>query len=174
MNMMVRTADIARWPSDPKVVQTGRSSLTEAVRMARGLGWFSIGLGVFELFGARSLARTLGFRGSEWLIRGYGLREVASGVACLSINPGPGVASRITGDALDIVTLAALSRPDNPKKRNVELALLAVLGVTLLDMLCQADVSIRHSRGRSSSHDYSDRSGLPRRLKDLRTELDSV
>lgn len=173
MNMMVKAADIARWPGDPKVMQTGRSSLTGAMWMARQLGWFSMGLGLLELFGARRLAGALGFRGSEWLIRGYGLREIAAGLSCLSINPTPGVASRIAGDAIDIGTLVALASPQNPKKRNVELALLAVLGVTLLDIACQADLAARHSRGRSGRRDYSDRSGLPRRLKELRAELES-
>lgn len=174
MNMMVRAADITRWPGDPKVTQSGTSSLTASLRMARGLGWFSLGLGLAELLGARRLARSLGFRGSEWLIRGHGAREIAAGLACLSVNPGPGVASRIAGDALDIATLLALAGPDNPKKRNVEVALLTVLGVTLLDIVCQADLAARHSRGRSGRRDYSDRSGLPNRLKELRSELKSI
>jgi len=67
--------------------------------MARGLGWFSIALGVGELLGARSLARALGMRGSEGLIRSYGAREVLSGVLSLSIDKQAGLWSRVGGDA---------------------------------------------------------------------------
>ena len=47
--------------------------------LARGLGMFSIGLGLAEVFAARSLTRFLGMEGHETLIRAYGLREIANG-----------------------------------------------------------------------------------------------
>jgi len=46
-----------------------------AGRLAGGLGWFSIGLGLLELTAAGPLARGLGMRGQENLLRAYGLRE---------------------------------------------------------------------------------------------------
>ena len=46
--------------------------------MARGLGYFSLALGVTELFAARALCRSLGMEGSENLIKAYGAREVAT------------------------------------------------------------------------------------------------
>ncbi|WP_237182248.1 hypothetical protein [Roseomonas marmotae] len=158
--MLTRAAEITRFPGDPKVLCTGPSSLGAPDQLARGLGWFSIGLGVLEIFAARSLARSLGMQGAEGLIRGYGVREIASGMACLSVNPVPGVASRIAGDALDIATLAA-ALPDNPKRENVQLALLAVLGVTALDILCTTQLRARHGRPAGPGRDYGDRSGFP-------------
>lgn len=160
MNLMVRAADIVRSPGDPKVQATGPSSMGSADQLAKGLGWFSIGLGLVELFAARKLADTLGVRGHETLIRGFGAREVAAGVACLSANPLPGVTSRIAGDALDIATLLMAQR-DNPKRDNVNLALLAVVGVTVLDVLCHQGLSARHAREPGPGRDYSDRSGFP-------------
>ncbi|MDJ0390130.1 hypothetical protein QMO56_18630 [Roseomonas sp. E05] len=164
MNMLAKAADIARSPGDPKVQSTGPSSLGAADRMARGLGWFSIGLGAAELLAANRVARGLGLEGYEWLIRGYGLREVASGVACLSANPLPGVTSRVAGDGLDILTLLPALRHDNPKRGNAELALLAVAGVTLLDVLCQQGLTRRHARPSGPRRDYRDRSGFPKGL----------
>jgi hypothetical protein len=160
MNMLARAADITRSPGDPKVLSTGPSSLAAPDQMARGLGWFSIGLGMMELFAARSLARSLGMQGAEGLIRGYGVREIASGMACLSVNPVPGVASRIAGDAVDIATLLA-ALPNNPKRENVQLALLAVIGVTVLDVLCTSQLTARHGRPSGPGRNYSDRSGFP-------------
>ena len=110
--------------------------------MARGLGWFSIGLGLTELLMSDTLAETLGMEGQEGLIQLYGAREIAHGVACLGLTPPTGaVWSRVAGDALDIATLAAHMTPDNPKRENVGIALAAVVGVTLLDTLTAAWLS---------------------------------
>jgi hypothetical protein len=163
MSMLTRAADITRSPGDPKVLSTGPGSLAAPDQMARGLGWFSIGLGMVELFAARSLARSLGMQGAETLIRAYGLREIASGMACLSANPVPGVASRIAGDAVDIATLLA-ALPNNPKRENVQLALLAVIGMTALDVLCISQLTARHGRAPGPGRNYSDRSGFPQGL----------
>jgi len=109
---------------------------------ARGLGWFSIGLGVTELVAAEHLAEALGMEGQERLIRLYGAREVATGLGCLGQTPPtPWVWARIAGDALDIATLLAYMGPENPKRHNVGVALAAVVGVTLLDVLTAAWLS---------------------------------
>lgn len=164
MTMLMKAADHARSPGDPKVLSSGPSSMGSADSLARGLGWFSIALGATELFAAHGLARALGMQGSEWLIRGYGAREIASGVACLTPNPKAGVASRVAGDGLDLVTLLAASRPDNPQRQNVQLALLAVTGITLLDLFCHQALSARHSRPAGPGRSYADRTGFPQGL----------
>jgi hypothetical protein len=107
--------------------------------MARGLGMFSIGLGAAELLAPEQLAEALGMEGHEDLIRLYGLREIGTGIGCLTQNPPtPWVWGRVAGDALDIATLLPYLGPDNPKRGNVAIALAAVAGVTLLDVLCGA------------------------------------
>src|SRR5438309_8488718 len=57
-------------------------------RLARFLGWFSIGLGVTEVVAPRAVARIVGIRNHRWLIRSYGLREIAAGVGILT-QPKP-------------------------------------------------------------------------------------
>ncbi|MBP0446345.1 hypothetical protein J8J14_16345 [Roseomonas sp. SSH11] len=160
--MLARAADITRSPGDPKVLSKGASSsLGASDRLARNLGWFSIGLGVVELVGARRLASLLGMRGAEGLIRAYGAREIAAGMMSLSANPNPGIKSRIVGDAIDIVTLLAALRHGNPRRGNVEVALLAVAGITVLDLICQKGLTSRHARAPGPYRDYRDRSGFP-------------
>ena len=56
-------------------------SLTTADRMARNLGWFSIALGVAELFAPGRVARSAGVEGRERLLQGYGLLLHENGVA---------------------------------------------------------------------------------------------
>ena len=45
-------SNIARSKGDPKILHSGPSSLGAADRMAKALGWFSIGLGLTELIAA--------------------------------------------------------------------------------------------------------------------------
>jgi uncharacterized membrane protein len=107
-------------------------------QIARGLGWFSIGLGLAELLAPRKIGDAIGVEGHDELIRAYGVREIASGIGLLSSRqPHPGwLWSRVAGDALDLASLAsARSQPGNDSKR-ITTALAAVAGVTVLDALC--------------------------------------
>lgn len=154
---------IARSEGDPSVERKGPSSLSGADRLARALGWFSIGLGITELVAPGRLARTLGLNGKEGLIRAYGARELAAAVPTLSIDKPIGLAARIGGDALDLSTLATALHHDNPKRRNAAIATAMVVGITLLDLVAYAGVKALHCRDpNSEERDYSDRSGLPR------------
>ncbi|USI73485.1 hypothetical protein [Sphingomonas morindae] len=153
---------IARSEGDPKIEHKGPSSLTGADRLARALGWVSIGLGVAELVAPGRIARALGLEDKQGLIRAYGARELASAIPTLSIDKPVGLAARIGGDALDLGTLATALHKDNPKRRNAAIATALVAGITLLDLVALAGVQAAHKRGARSDRDYSDRSGLPR------------
>jgi hypothetical protein len=104
-------------------------------RLARALGWFSIGLGVTELVAPRLLARFLGVKGTG-LMRVSGLRELASGIGILTHAwSAPWVWSRVAGDLMDLASLGgALKR--SPKKAHVGIALGSVVATTALDVLC--------------------------------------
>ena len=79
-----------------------------AARGAGYLGWFSIALGLTELFCARGVARALGMRGREGLVRLYGIREIASGVGIFAArDQKPWMWGRVAGDAVDVATLLA-------------------------------------------------------------------
>src|SRR5947209_3993789 len=135
-------------------------SRQSAETLAQGLGWFSIALGLTELLAPRSLTRSLGMDGHETLVQAYGLREIATGIGILSSEqPAPWMWGRVGGDALDVSSLLPALNDNNPQKHNVGLALAAVAGVTVLDIVCaQALSSDANSR---PIYDYSDRSGLP-------------
>jgi hypothetical protein len=150
-------------------VSHGRSASGSADTLARGLGWFSIALGVAEVLAPRTLARTLGMEGSEPLLRAYGLREIATGVGILAAkDPAPWIWGRVGGDALDIATLTAGLSDQNPQKQSVGVALAAVTGVTLLDVACAQALSADGQASRRPMRDYSRRSGLPRPPEQMR------
>jgi hypothetical protein len=162
MTLLSKASEIARSPGDPKIIETGPSSRGISDQLAVGLGWFSIALGVTQLLATRQLTRSLGLEGREGLMRAFGVRELFSGLLSLSADKQAGIWTRVAGDGLDIATLVSAHNDNNPKKRNVGLALSAVTGVTLLDLACAQGLTSRHGRGPSAIRDYSDRSGFPR------------
>ena len=131
---MTFIANAVQRGDNPRVQSTGPSSLDSSDRLARNLGWFSIGLGITQIVAARSLSRTLGIPESENLIRAFGAREIASGMLTLSLEKKAGLYSRIAGDALDLAVLSTAVKEDNPKRGNAAMALAMVAGVTLLDV----------------------------------------
>lgn len=139
-------------------------SIKPVERLATGLGWFSIALGVAELAAPGAICNALGMRGREGVVRAYGVREVMTGIAILaSHDPTPWIWGRVGGDALDLATLATGLEGDNPKKDNVWAATAAVAGITALDLACaQRLTSGKSLSDLSEVPDYSDRSGFPK------------
>lgn len=159
--LLAKAAGIARSPGDPKVIESGPSSLQAVDRFGRALGWASFGLGALELFAPRVVTRWLGMEGRETLIRAYGARELGAGVMCLSTNADAGAFARAGGDAVDLATLATAYRDDNPKKRNVGIAMAAVAAIAVAD--AAAGVAIRNLHKRKGNpRNFSDRSGYPK------------
>jgi len=160
--MLSKLSGAARSPGDPKVIETGPSSLQPADRAGRVLGWVSMGLGLTELFAPKLLTRWLGMEGKEGLVMAYGAREIASGVMCLSVNNDYGAWSRVGGDMVDLATLAAAYRDDNPKKGNVGIAMALVTGIAVADAVTAQAIRALHDRKGELVRDYSDRSGFPK------------
>lgn len=115
-------------------------------RLARALGWFSIGLGVTEILMPRRLAKAIGAP-KRWvvLLPLLGVREVASGLGILSQSTSPAwMRSRIAGDVVDLALLGSAMRSRRARQPRLVLATTAVAGVTALDILC-ADLLSRRA-----------------------------
>ena len=115
-------------------------------QLARNLGWFSIGLGATEILAPGLVARISGAPDSErsrTVIRTYGGREIAQGIAILSSMPRPAgwIWGRVAGDVLDIgsVAVGMLSKDGN-FARGV-MAMTSLLGVTAIDYYCADKLS---------------------------------
>ena len=105
--------------------------------MATLLGLFSIGLGLAQILRPGSFTRGFGTRNRTSLVRGaYGARELGTGIGLLaSRDPAPFLASRAAGDFLDLATLGRILLSRNGRKGKAAVALAAVLGLTLLDLM---------------------------------------
>jgi len=167
---MKHIANALQRSDNPRVIETGPSSLSNTDRLARNLGWFSIGLGIAELVAARRISRAIGMEGSESLIRAFGACEIASGMLTLSVDKKAGLYSRVAGDAVDLAVLSTAVTDDNPKRGNAAFALAMVAGVTLLDVAAALGTRQQARRDEDDIRDYSDRSGFPNGVEAARRD----
>ncbi len=165
---MANLSNLVRHEGDPRILRSGPSSMSMFDHVARSLGWFSIGLGLFQLFAPGRLTRALGTEGAERLLQAIGLREIGSGVLTLSVDKEVGLWSRMAGDGIDLAALVSAHRPENPKRDNVGLALAMVAGIMLLDTLTAQRLRAQHGRGNGMQRDYRDRSGFPHGVQHAR------
>jgi uncharacterized membrane protein len=113
--------------------QTGSMVLQR--RLDRGLGYFSLGLGVAEFLAPRTLGELIGIGDARTLLRLYGVREIITGLGILSqYRPTGWLWFRAAGDAIDLTTLAAALRCPHTSKLRVAAAIAAVFGVTVADV----------------------------------------
>jgi len=126
-------------------------------RIANGLGWLSIGLGLAEIAAPRTMANLLGLPNggrTRAVLRLYGMREVAAGVGILTQeNPAPWLWSRVGGDVLDLSSLGKAMASDDTERGRVGAAAAAVVGITALDVYCAKRLSVASQENASSGPD---------------------
>ena len=110
---------------------------TNAKRLARGLGWFSLGLGMTELLAPKFIAKISGIpERRSGVIRLYGLREIASGIGIFTQkNPTEAMWSRVAGDVLDLTSLGLACTSPDAKRGRITFASANLLAVTALDVI---------------------------------------
>lgn len=171
-------------------------------RIAAGVGWFGIGLGIFELVAPRSFARLIGLEGpsrgwqaagwraagyrtaqllprgvsrsvkrgvgrwaapaaSAWadrgdpvhraIIRGLGLREIATGIGILTRpRPAAWLWSRVVGDMMDLSLLGLALNSRRTDRARLAGATAAVAAVTALDVYSSIEFTRARRRRRLS------------------------
>jgi uncharacterized membrane protein len=126
----------------------GRNNGDYQEKLAMGLGWFSIGLGLAEVLAPDALADLIGMhRKHSKLLRIFGFREIASGIGILTQNrPTPWLWSRVAGDALDLATIGSHIGSSRSHKSRLTAAAAAVAGVTALDVLCSQKFTQRKDK----------------------------
>lgn len=145
----------------PRTALPGRSRSMHD-EMAAGLGYFSIALGIAEIAMPRALRRAAGIDVPDALVRGYGVREIATGVAILMTHDAtPYIWGRVAGDALDVGTVALAPSDWRGGDRKKPWAIGALLAVTAVDFYCAASLAREKGSRRTARADYSSRSGFP-------------
>jgi uncharacterized membrane protein len=121
-------------------------------RLAKALGWFSIGLGVAQLLAPRAMSRATGVSEHPILMRAIGVREIASGVGILNERkPTEWMWTRVAGDAMDLALLGMAAGTPGTQRNRVAMATAAVAGVTALDVLSSVRQTQRNSAGQTGA-----------------------
>jgi hypothetical protein len=125
-------------------MSTARPSVDKD-RLAKGLGWFSLGLGVPQLLAPQQVTRFMGIAGTrrnQVIMRAVGLREVAGAVGILQ-HPRPArfLFARVAGDAMDLLLLRTALRAEGNARHRVAAAAAAVTGIAVLDVIASAKTS---------------------------------
>ena len=119
----------------------------EGTGLSRGLGWFSVGLGLTEIAAPRVLARAIGIDDSGLTgatIRAMGARELLNGLGILA-RPRRALPlwARVAGDAIDLALLGkVMANPENSRSRAL-FATANVLAVTALDVMAARTLSMQ-------------------------------
>ena len=111
--------------------------MTPSEWIARGLGLFTVGLGLVQVAAPRRFARAVGApESSETVARLIGVRELAAAPGLL-IRPRPVAWTwmRVGGDLMDLALLAILLRTHTKDRERSIAATGAVIGITALDAL---------------------------------------
>lgn len=123
----------------------------KAARRARGLGWFSIGLGLAQIGAPRTVARLIGVSDDDEArntMFAIGLREITSGIGILSRpRPAGWVWTRVGGDLMDLALLGKALNSEDSDRARVTAATATVLGVTALDFLTGRQLGGDGSKG---------------------------
>jgi hypothetical protein len=107
------------------------------MKLAKGLGWFSIGLGLTEMLAPRWLGEKIGLGEKTGLLRAFGARETLTGIGVLmQPQEALGLWGRVAGDVLDVAVLANALRKNEDQRGRLATALGMVLGVSALDIIC--------------------------------------
>lgn len=134
----------------------GSGSSSTVNRIANGLGWFSVGLGLAELVAPGAVADLVGVRRraqTRNLLRFYGARELAAGVGILTKpQPAGWLWARVAGDALDISSIVLAMGKRRNEQTKLALALASVAGITAADIYCATQLSASNTNGASQKN----------------------
>lgn len=114
-----------------------------SAKFAKGIGLFSIALGLAEVVAPTQLASLIGLsdRHAKYLPL-LGAREIAHGVGIMkSTKPTTAVWTRVGGDAIDLAFLGSAFTDSDTNKLRLGGAVAAVAGVTFLDLICAQKLS---------------------------------
>lgn len=119
-----------------------------AEQVARGLGWFSVGLGTLEVVAPGTLIRFLGVQEERSsLVRAYGLRELVAGAGLLT-QPAAATTwlwARVAGDVLDIATLGSATTGDPTARKRTGNMLAMLTAITVVDVLCARALTLERA-----------------------------
>ena len=107
--------------------------------MVKALGLFSLGLGLAQIAAPRRMVNAIGVEDTDRnrdTMLALGFRELTSGIGILGPGDTAGwLQARVGGDIMDLALLAGAFRSDDRDRRRLNMAIAAVAGALVLDIL---------------------------------------
>lgn len=151
----------ARGPKPPGMAASGRTQRsngdrrTKAGRLAGGLGWFSVGLGLAEVLAPGEVARMVGVRNdrrTRGALTAIGVRELANGLGILAAQRrSRWLWLRVGGDLVDLGLLGAMMTSARRRDGRMAAAFTALTALTMLDALAARTTARPQGEGRRST-----------------------
>lgn len=116
---------------------------TQEQRLAHGLGWIGLGIGLAEIVAPHRMATMIGVSPvHRSLIRAMGLRELASSAGMFrDRTPATAVWSRVVGDVFDLALLSAAFASRRSKPGRLLATTTAVAGMMAIDLIAAQQLS---------------------------------
>ena len=110
---------------------------------AKGLGVFSVALGLAELLAPGRVGTMMGVGPKHRsFLPALGAREIAHGLAIFSSpKPTAAVWSRVGGDIVDLAFLASAFTEKNADTKRLAVSTVAILGAAAVDLACALQLS---------------------------------
>jgi len=116
-------------------------------QVARGLAWFSIGIGVAQILAPRTVSWLTGVSVPPVLMIACGVRELACGIGILTQDEAaPWIRARIWGDAVDLAALTCGALVPGADRKRIAINIAAVAGLSALDFYCSRELAVRGQR----------------------------
>ncbi len=121
-------------------------------KLARFLGWFSLGLGLFEVLQPKRVQQLVDVRGDySGVVRALGVREIVHALLIfLQGRPSQGVWSRVAGDMVDLAVLGAAVTSARTGQSNIT-SRIAERGEMLADSLADRTGDISDAAARAAN-----------------------
>jgi uncharacterized membrane protein len=121
----------------------------ELRRVAKGLGWFSIGLGLAEILAPKQLAKMIGVQPHPGLFAALGAREIMSGLGILvQKHPTASMWARVAGDLVDLSLAGVAFSQRETDREKLSASTAMALGITAVDTW----IALELSKGESPLH----------------------
>jgi uncharacterized membrane protein len=134
--------------------------MAAAQTLARGLGLFSLGLGLYQVVAPRRFATLIGVRprpDAEATTRAVGARELGAGAGLLVGARPAWMWMRVAGDLMDLVLLSRAMRARDARRDRVGTVFASAVGVTALDVV--GSVLVTRDAQRNGRNGRNGRSG---------------
>jgi uncharacterized membrane protein len=130
-----------------------RSARGRPEQIARGLAWFSVGIGIAQILAPRAIAKISGVPVPPALVVACGVRELACGIGLLTQDEAaPWVRARIAGDALDLAALGGGLLVPGADRRRIGVNAAVIGAIAAVDIYCSRDLA-SHGRRLPARHE---------------------